>query len=89
MKLLKTLVVCFLISNLSFAQNASPGPGQSSDEKIANQIKSLQDAIASQQQQIQALQQELAGRRQAEATPHVANASLTTGAPSANTTLAQ
>jgi len=89
MKLLKTLVVCFLISNLTFAQNASPSSGQSSDEKIANQIKSLQDAIASQQQQIQALQQELAERRQTEAAPRLSNASLTTGTSTANTTLVQ
>jgi len=78
MKLLKTLVVFFLISNLAFAQNTAPIAAQSSDDaKIADQIKSLQDAITQQQQQIHALQQELAERKKAEGAPHLANTALT------------
>lgn len=91
MKLFRTLVVLISISNLMIAQSATaPSPAQSSDDtKVADQIKGLQNAIAAQQQQIQALQQELAERKKTEAAPHLANASLTTGAAAANTTLVQ
>lgn len=91
MKLLKTLVVFFLISNLTFAQNASaPASAPASDDaKIADKIKALQDAVTAQQQQIQALQQELAERRKVESEPHLANASLTTGAAPGTTTMVQ
>jgi hypothetical protein len=57
------------------------------DNRIADQIKALQDAISSQQQQIESLRQELAARKQAESTPHLTNAALTTGG--VNTVLVQ
>ncbi|HEX4605033.1 MAG TPA: hypothetical protein VH724_13625 [Candidatus Angelobacter sp.] len=77
MKLLKTMFVLFLASNIVLAQSAA-GNNTGSEDRISNQIKTLQDAISSQQQQIEALRQELAARKQAESTPHLANASLTT-----------
>src|ERR1051326_304690 len=92
MKLFRTIVVLFSVSSLTLAQNTTtPNPGQSSDDaKIAGQIKGLRDAIAAQQQQIQALQQELAERKKSEAAPHLANAALTsTTAPPATTNVVQ
>jgi hypothetical protein len=79
MKLFKPMVLVFLISSLTFGQSNPPAPAQSSDDaKVAGQIKGLQDAIAQQQQEIEALRQELADRKKADATPHLTNASLTT-----------
>lgn len=79
MKLFKPVVLVVLISSLVSGQSSAPAPGQTSDDsRIANQIKSLQDAIAQQQQQIEALRQELADRKKADDTPHLTNASLTT-----------
>jgi septal ring factor EnvC (AmiA/AmiB activator) len=71
--------ICFLLlaSCFVFSQSA-PNNTNTDDSRISNQIKSLQDAIASQQQQIESLRQELAARKQAESVPHLANASLTT-----------
>src|SRR5262249_14293770 len=65
-------------------------PAQNSDDsRIANQIKGLQDAIAQQQQQIEALRQELADKKNADSTAHLTNASLTTNVttPAAATTV--
>ncbi len=79
MKLFKPMVLVFLISSLMFGQSNTPAPAQNSDDaRIAGQIKGLQDAIAQQQQQIEALRQELAERKKSDATPHLTNASLTT-----------
>src|SRR5262249_7247651 len=89
MKLLRPVVLLLLISSFMFGQSAAPNQPQNSDSKIADQIKSLQDAIAQQQQQIQALQQELAERKKAESAPHLANAALTTGAAPASTNVIQ
>src|SRR5262249_3602803 len=70
-----------LISSLVLGQSTSGNNAKSDDNRIADQIKTLQDAIASQQQQIEALKQELTSRKQAESEPHLANASLTTAMP--------
>ncbi|HKD80687.1 MAG TPA: hypothetical protein VKH81_13395 [Candidatus Angelobacter sp.] len=79
MKLLKPVVLVFLISSLMIGQSNAPAPAQNSDDtKIANQIKSLEDAVAQQQQQIEALRQELADRKKTDSAAHLANASLTT-----------
>jgi hypothetical protein len=64
MKLFKPMVLVFLISSLMFGQSNAPAPAQNSDDaRIDGQIKGLQDAIAQQQQQIEALRQELAERK--------------------------
>lgn len=82
MKLLKTMLVLFLASSLVLGQSTA-GNNTSSEDRIANQIKTLQDAISSQQQQIEALRQELATQKQSESAPHLANAALTTSSPAA------
>lgn len=77
MKLFRQICFLLLVSSFIFGQSASNNTN-SDDSRISNQIKSLQDAIAGQQQQIEQLRQELAARKQAESAPHLANASLTT-----------
>ena len=81
MKLFRPVWFLFLISSLVLGQSTSGNNAKSDDNRIADQIKTLQDAIASQQQQIEALKQELASRKQAEPEPRLANASLTTAMP--------
>src|SRR5438309_10864145 len=76
MKLFRQICFLLLVSGLVFGQ--STNNTNTDDSRISNQIKSLQDAIANQQQQIESLRQELAARKQADSTPHLANASLTT-----------
>jgi hypothetical protein len=83
MKLFRPVWFLLLISSLVLGQSAPGNNTKSDDNRIADQIKTLQDAIASQQQQIEALKQELAGRKQAAAEPHLANAALTTTRPAA------
>lgn len=78
MKLLKPMVLVFFISSLMFGQSNAPAPAQKSDDAIANQIKNLEDAVAQQQQQIEELRKELADKKNADSTPHLTNASLTT-----------
>ena len=86
MKLLKPVVLLLLIPSLMLGQSAAPAPAQNFDDtRISQQIKGLQDAIARQQEQIQALQQELAMRKKAESEPRLTNAALTTGAASTTT----
>src|SRR6476646_11342568 len=77
MKLFRQICFLLLASCFVFGQSA-PNNTSTDDSRISNQIKTLQDAIASQQQQIEQLRQELAARKQAESAPHLANASLTT-----------
>ncbi|HEV7675479.1 MAG TPA: hypothetical protein VGQ12_13195 [Candidatus Angelobacter sp.] len=77
MKLFRRLCFLLLVSNLVFGQSTTNNTN-SDDNHISKQIKSLEDAIASQQQQIESLRQELAAKKQADSTPHVANAALTT-----------
>jgi len=77
MKLFRQICFLLLVQGFIFGQSA-PNNTNSDDNRISNQIKSLQDAIASQQQQIEQLRQELAARKQAESAPRLANASLTT-----------
>jgi len=90
MKVLKAVVFLFLISSLMLGQSNPPSAAQTSDDaRISDQIKGLQEAIARQQQQIEALQHELAQKKQAESAPHLTNAALTTGAAPASTTLVQ
>ncbi|HEY2363575.1 MAG TPA: hypothetical protein VGK36_20820 [Candidatus Angelobacter sp.] len=79
MKLFQRIFFLLLVSSLVFGQSSTNNTN-SDDSRISNQIKSLQDAIASQQQQIESLRQELAGRKQSDSTPHLANAALTTSA---------
>lgn len=83
MKLFRHLWLLLLASSFLLGQGTPSNNTKSDDSRIAEQIKTLQDAIASQQQQIETLKQELAGRKQAEATPHLANAALTATRPSA------
>lgn len=78
MKLFRQICFLLLVSSFVFGQSA-PTNTNTDDSRISNQIKTLQDAIASQQQQIEQLRQELAARKQAESAPHLANAALTTG----------
>lgn len=77
MKLFRQICFLLLVPSFVFGQSAPNNPN-TDDSRISNQIKTLQDAIASQQQQIEQLRQELSARKQAESTPHVANAALTT-----------
>src|SRR6185312_2206941 len=77
MKLFRQIFFMLLVSSLIFGQSSTNNTN-SDDNRISNQIKSLQDAIASQQQQIESLRQELAARKQADSMPHLANAALTT-----------
>src|SRR5215510_13825094 len=89
MKVLKA-VFLLLISSLLFGQSNPPSAAQASDDtRITEQIKGLQDAIARQQQQIEALQQELSQKKQADSAPRLTNAALTAGTAPANTTLVQ
>jgi outer membrane murein-binding lipoprotein Lpp len=83
MKLFRPVWFLLLISSLVLGQSPSGNNAKSDDNRIADQIKTLQDAIASQQQQIEALRQELANRKQAEAEPRLTNAALTTTVPTA------
>ena len=78
MKLFRHVWFMLLISSFVLGQS-TPGNTKPDDNRIADQIKTLQDAIASQQQQIESLRQELASRKQAEAAPRLTNAALTTG----------
>src|ERR1041385_8708335 len=77
MKLFRQICFLLLVSSFVFGQSA-PNNTNTDDSRISNQIKTLQDAIASQQQQIEQLRQELAARKQADSAPHLANAALTT-----------
>src|ERR1043166_7619276 len=77
MKLFRQICFLLLVSSVVFGQSA-PNNTNTDDSRISNQIKTLQDAIAGQQQQIEQLRQELAARKQAESAPHLANAALTT-----------
>jgi len=79
MKLFRYIWFMLLVSSLVLGQSAPSNNTKSDDNRIADQIKTLQDAIASQQQQIENLRQELAARKQAESTPRLTNAALTTG----------
>jgi hypothetical protein len=78
MKLFRQICFLLLVPSFVFGQSA-PNNTNTDDSRISNQIKTLQDAIASQQQQIEQLRQELADRKQAESAPRLANAALTTG----------
>jgi hypothetical protein len=79
MKLFRHVWFLFLVSSLVLGQSMPSNNPKSDDNRIADQIKTLQDAIASQQQQIESLRQELAARKQAESAPHLTNAALSTG----------
>lgn len=69
------------MSGVIAAQTSTPAAANSSDDsKIANQIQALREAMAQQQQQIDKLQQQLAERNKAAATPQVVNASITNAA---------
>jgi hypothetical protein len=86
MKSLKTMFVLFLASSVMLGQSTPSNNTNSDDNRISNQIKGLQDAIAQQQKQIENLQQELTQRKSTE-TPRLTNAALTTSVP--NTALTQ
>src|SRR6476469_330978 len=83
MKLFRQLFFLLLVSSFVFSQSTTNNTN-TDDSHISKQIKTLEDAIASQQQQIEALRQELAAKKQADSTPHLANAALT--APSTTST---
>ncbi len=79
MKLLKSSVFLLLASTLMFGQSNTPSTGSGPDpSKISSQIQELQDAIAQQQAQIETLRSELAEQKNANRTPQVVNASLST-----------
>ena len=59
MKLFRQICFLLLVSGFVMGQSTTTNTN-SDDNRISNQIKSLQDAIASQQQQIESLRQELA-----------------------------
>src|SRR5882724_11563956 len=77
MKLFRQMCFLLLVSGLVFGQSTTNNLN-SDNNHISKQIKTLEDAIASQQQQIESLRQELAARKQADSTPRLANAALTT-----------
>src|SRR6267154_2437598 len=77
MKWFRQMCFLLLVSSLIFGQS-TPNNMNSEDNHMSKQIKTLEDAIASQQQQIESLRQELAARKQADSTPHLTNAALTT-----------
>ena len=77
MKLFRYVWVMFLVSSFVLGQSTSGNNSKSDDNRIADQIKTLQDAIASQQQQIESLRQELAAEKQ-NSMPRLTNATLTT-----------
>jgi cell division septum initiation protein DivIVA len=83
MKLFRQICFLLLASSLVLGQSTPSNNPKSDDNRIADQIKTLQDAISSQQQQIEALRQELAAKKQADATPHLTNAALTTSSATA------
>jgi hypothetical protein len=82
MKLFRHVWFFLLISSFVLGQSA-PSNTKPDDSRIADQIKTLQDAIANQQQQIETLRQELATRKQTESEPRLTNAALTTSRTSA------
>jgi hypothetical protein len=88
MKLFRHGFLLLLASALAFGQSTPSSSAKPDDGRIADQIKTLQDAITSQQQQIEALRQELAAKKQAESTPHLTNAALTTNVNNAAVTQA-
>ncbi len=77
MKLFRQICFLLMVSSLVVGQSTTNNTNID-DNRISNQIKSLQEAIASQQQQIESLRQELAAKKQADSAPHLTNASLTT-----------
>ncbi|MGZ4843886.1 MAG: hypothetical protein ACXVJ1_04175, partial [Candidatus Angelobacter sp.] len=77
MKLFRQIFFLLLVSSFVFGQSTTNNTN-SDDNHISKQIKTLEDAIASQQQQIESLRQELAARKQADSAPHLANAAFTT-----------
>jgi hypothetical protein len=81
MKLFRLIFFVLLLSSLMLGQSSSPGASSPSNTtaQIADQIKSLQDAMALQQRQIELLQQQLAEQKDAQA--RVVNATYTTPAP--------
>src|SRR6478736_5458561 len=83
MKLFRQIGFLLLASSLVLGQSTPSNNPKSDDNRIADQIKTLQDAISSQQQQIEVLRQELAAKKQADATPHLTNAALTTSSATA------
>ena len=77
MKLFRQICFLLLVSSLVLAR-AQPTTQTVTTTAFQTRSRALQDAIASQQQQIESLRQELAARKQADSVPHLANASLTT-----------
>jgi hypothetical protein len=86
MKLLRPVFFVMLMASLMLGQSSPPATNPSPDPtaRISDQIKSLQDAIAQQQKQIEMLQQQLAEQKDAQA--KMVNATYT--APSPATTAA-
>src|SRR5215472_4874695 len=69
MKLLRPVFFVMLMASLMLGQSSPPATNPSPDPtaRISDQIKSLQDAIAQQQKQIEMLQQQLAEQKDAQA----------------------
>jgi hypothetical protein len=91
---LRVLSVIVLFAGTALAQGNPPPGGQAAASSLADEIKTLRDALTQQQQQI-ALQQQQIGQQQqridslqkalesnAAGTPHVENAALHTSVPS-------
>ena len=90
MKMIRTFCLLVLASGMALAQANSP-----SNSTVADDLKTLRDAIAAQQKQIaeqqkqlENLQKQLDAKAAVAATPHVENAALT-NLPSTNTPVTQ
>src|SRR5215472_17241251 len=81
MKLLRPVFFVMLMASLMLGQSSPPATNPSPDTttRISDQIKSLQDAIAAQQKQIEMLQQQLAEQKDAQA--KMVNATYTAPSP--------
>jgi hypothetical protein len=90
MKLFRLIFFVLLMSSLMLGQSSSPGSSSPSNTtaQIADQLKSLQDAMALQQRQIQLLQQQLAEQKERDEQARVLNATYTTPAPAPGSALA-
>ncbi|HJT52400.1 MAG TPA: hypothetical protein VJ848_01015, partial [Candidatus Angelobacter sp.] len=89
MKSIRTFCLLVLASGMALGQASPPN-----NSNVADDLKTLREAIAAQQKQIadqqkklEELQQQLDSR--AAATPHVQNATLTTTAPATNVSMVQ
>ena len=89
MKIIRTFCLLVLASGMALGQTSQP-----TSSNVADDLKSLREAIAAQQKQIAEQQKQLEMLQKqldakTSATPHVENATLTTNAPAYNTPVVQ